>query len=168
MDADYFRTLLAYNYWACDRVLAQVAKLSHEDYTAARALDYGSIRATLVHNLSSEAGYLARWQGGAPDRSINEETVPTFHSLRERWASEQGKMNAFLENLTDEQVRGDIRVVSRAGEEFFNPLWTSMTQCINHSTQHRSEIALTITQLGHSPGDLDFIRYWQGERSGGS
>jgi uncharacterized damage-inducible protein DinB len=38
-------------------------------------------------------------------------------------------------------------------------MWALMTQAIIHKTQHRSEIAFMVTQLGYSPGDLDFSRY---------
>lgn len=164
MDADYFRTLFAYSYWAWDRVLNQVGKLSHAEYVAPRALDYGSLRATLLHGLSAEAGYLARWSGQPVDGPINEETVPTFEALRDRWVSQQQTMNTFLTKLTDGDVRREVRQVSaRTGREFVNPLWALMAQIVNHGTQHRSEVALTITQLGLSPGDLDLIAYLRGQ-----
>ena len=40
-----------------------------------------------------------------------------------------------------------------------------MTQAVTHHMQHRSEIALEVTQLGYSPGDLDVTRYFR-EREG--
>lgn len=126
----------------------------------ARSLDYGSIRATLVHLLRSEAGYLARWKGEQRDHSINEDNLPTLAALSERWSVEQTKMQAFLAQLTDMDLQREVRQVSpQSGREYVNPLWALMAQCINHGTQHRSEVALTITQLGHSPGDLDLIVY---------
>ncbi|MEA2640311.1 MAG: hypothetical protein QOF51_1705 [Chloroflexota bacterium] len=160
MDAAYFRTLFAYNQWARERILEQVGKLSFEDYTAPRVLDYGSIRATLVHNLAAEAGYIARLQGLPRDSSIDEANLPTLDALRSRWNAEQGKLDSFLAALTDADVSRETRVAStRPGGDFVHPLWAFLTQSINHSTQHRSEIALTITQLGLSPGDLDFMLY---------
>lgn len=157
---EYFRTMFRYSYWARDRVLDQVAKLSPADYTAPRALDSGSIRATLLHNLGSDAGYLARWTGVPVDQPSNAEALPTFEALRERWSTVQQKMTAFVDGLSDEDVRREIRQISgRTGQETVNPLWALLAQCVNHGTQHRSEVALIITQLGFSPGDLDLTLY---------
>ncbi len=165
MDAEYFRTLFGYHYWARDRVLDQVAKLTQDEYAAPRPLDYGSLRATLVHALSAEAGYLARWDEKPVDSPINEEAVPTAGALRDRWAAQEQKMNAFLKDLTDEGTRREIRQVSaRTGQESVNPIWALMAQIVNHGTQHRSEVALIITQLGYSPGDLDITRYLREKR----
>jgi uncharacterized damage-inducible protein DinB len=43
------------------------------------------------------------------------------------------------------------------GDEYTHPLSQMLMHIINHSTQTRSEAAVALTELGHSPGDLDFI-----------
>jgi len=54
-----------------------------------------------------------------------------------------------------------ITQLNRNNEETKTPLGMLMTQAVTHHMQHRSEIALQVSQLGHSPGDLDFSRYYR-------
>ncbi|MGH2491533.1 MAG: DinB family protein, partial [Candidatus Limnocylindria bacterium] len=39
------------------------------------------------------------------------------------------------------------------------PLWYFLVHMVTHSQQHRSESAQLLTQLGRSPGDVDFLDY---------
>jgi uncharacterized damage-inducible protein DinB len=160
MDADYFRLLFDYSYWARDRLMAAADGMSDEDYAKPNGFNYGSIRGILTHTLGSEAGYAARWRGETVDSPINQETLPTLSSLIERWAAEESKNRAFLSKLSDDDVQREIVSVRRSGEEVRRPLWLDLAQIVNHGTQHRSEAAEALTMVGRSPGDLDLSRYY--------
>jgi uncharacterized damage-inducible protein DinB len=154
----YYRWLFKYSYWARDRLLAQVAKLDYDGYIAPRALDYGSIRGTLVQ-LARDAIWFARWRG-IPDELIGEADLPTFEGLQRRWMLEEAQMRAFLTQLTDSALSEPVHYVSAlSGKRYAIPLWHLMSHVVSHGIQHRSEVALVITWLGLSPGDLDLIVY---------
>jgi uncharacterized damage-inducible protein DinB len=49
--------------------------------------------------------------------------------------------------------------VNNAGEPNAYPLWQLLTHQVTHAQQHRSEIAIALTEFGYSPGWLDFLIY---------
>lgn len=165
MDADYFRTLFDYSYWARDRILDALAGMSEDDYARPNGFNYGSIRGILTHCLDAEWSWRCRFDGDTFTGRITQEQVPTPEALAERWRLEEAKMRAYLEKLTDDQVRADLVMRRRSGEEVRNPLWWALAHVVNHGTQHRSEAAEALTMVGRSPGELDLFLFLR-DRSG--
>jgi uncharacterized damage-inducible protein DinB len=157
MSASYFRTLIGYNRWAWSKVLDQVAQLSQEEYES-KQFNFGSVRSTLTHISGVEAIYLARISGLPPAPRRTEEEFPTFASLRARWEQQFDEQAKFGATLSDDVLGQTFDYVGPAGpassrRDLF------LAQVINHSTQHRSETAMALTEFGHSPGDLDVFIY---------
>jgi uncharacterized damage-inducible protein DinB len=172
MDADFFRMLHGYNDWANVRVLDRAAEVDEAGYFAtAPGLSFGSLHGTLVHALVAEVVWLARWQGGRPPEALSDARrsdlvaageVTSFQQLRALWGEEQAKQQAFFESLTDAEVPKLLAYQTQYGEPFEQPLNELMAHFVNHGTQFRAEAAVRLTQLGHSPGDLDLIVYLRG------
>jgi uncharacterized damage-inducible protein DinB len=154
---DFFRTAFDYTFWCRDRILGAAKGLTEADYTSPCGLDYPSIRATLAHWLGSEIMLLNRWRGTSG--RLTEADVPTVAALREAWRLHERALRSHLASLTDADLEGRIEFTNRTGATVSEVLWQSMLQSVTHSTQHRSEIALALTQKGHSPGGLDFAIY---------
>lgn len=161
MNSEYIQTLFKYNQWANARILDTVAKITLEQFLEPGEYPHGSLRGILVHTLFAEWIWRRRWEGESPKMRFQPEDFPTFDSLRDRWQSEEEELMTFTTKITDERLNGPFRYTSTEGVAYENILWESMAHVVNHGTQHRSEAAFILTELGHSPGDLDMILYFR-------
>ncbi len=157
MNKQDVQLLYRYNQWANERILRAAARLSPEQFTAPASYPHRDLRATLTHTLFAEWIWRTRWQGESPKKRINADDFPTLAALTDRWLEEQEKLMAFVDSLTDEQLNSTFQYTTTEGTPRENILWQAMTHVVNHGTQHRSEVAATLTELGFSPGDIDMI-----------
>jgi uncharacterized damage-inducible protein DinB len=155
MHAQDIQLLYEYNCWANTRILGAAAHLSAEQFASAR-LGYCGLRDTLVHMFSSERRWRARWQGQPNTPALAAEHVPTLGVLREQWEAELPLMRAYLAAVGDDELAGAFSYQRPNGTVIASTRWHTMAHMINHATQHRAELGLLLTELGHSPGNLDF------------
>jgi len=73
------------------------------------------------------------------------------------WADARRDQQRFFAALGDEDVSHPLSYRDQYGNPFTQPLDQLMAHLVNHGTQFRAEAAVRLTQLGRSPGDLDFI-----------
>ena len=149
--------LYKYNQWANALILNAAAKVTREQFLAPASFPYGGLRGTLVHTLFAEWIWRQRWEGTSPTKRFKPEDFPTFDSLRTRWAEEEKALMSFVEGLADEKLESRFKYKSTDGEPHERILWQVMAHMVNHGTQHRTEATAMLTDLGHSPGDIDLI-----------
>jgi uncharacterized damage-inducible protein DinB len=148
------RLLLAYDRWATRRILNVVDDLGELDWARPEVAAPGGLRSALVHALGAHQRWRARWTGvreeDLPRLELEQVEPPSAADLRARWEAEWVALDAWLSSLGDD-----------GPERPWNgrPLWQTMVHLVNHGTQHRSEAAVILTGLDHSPGDLDLIDY---------
>jgi uncharacterized damage-inducible protein DinB len=97
--------------------------------------------------------------GTSPTVRLKPEEFPTFQSLRTRWAEEERQLMDFAKDVTDERLSSTFNYTNTAGKSLTKVLWQAMAHLVNHGTQHRSEAAAILTDLGRSPGDIDLIYF---------
>jgi uncharacterized damage-inducible protein DinB len=98
-------------------------------------------------------------QDGSTPPSLDPHAFPTSATLYQHWLVIDQAAQAFLAGL-DEAALAMIRAyINSQGEPNRYPIWQMLYHQANHAMQHRSEIALLLTQLGHSPGWLDVLYY---------
>lgn len=159
MNKEYIQTLFRYNQWAKQKILDAAAALSHDEYMAQGSYPHRNLHAVFTHMLFAEWLWRRRWEGVSPTKWIKPEEFPTFEALRTRWQAEDVELMKFVETVTDERLTSPFQYTSTVGDPYKDILWESMAHVVNHGTQHRSEAAVILTELGHSPGDLDLILF---------
>lgn len=155
--------LYEYNYWAHDRIMRQVARLTPAQFAADAGYSWGGVGGTLAHVLGTEVVWRARWQG-ATANTLTQPELATPDALAAAWAENVAAMWAYLAALAAADLDRDFAYV-RQGRTYVHPLWTQLLHVVNHGTQHRSEVAVLLTNGGHSPGDIDFSQFMR-ERGG--
>ncbi len=150
--------LFDYNYWATRLILRAADGLSPEQFTAPARLSFSSLRGTLVHILSTERIWRQRCQEGvSPSTTLQEAGYPDLASLRLDMEMEERDMRSYLASLSDDDLQRTIRYTNTRGFPYENVLWQILAHVVNHGTQFRSEAGVGLTELGHSPGDVDLL-----------
>jgi uncharacterized damage-inducible protein DinB len=160
MNVSDLLTMYEYNYWANRKILRAAADLTPEQFVAPQDLSWGSIRDVLVHIMGAEWVWRMRCQEHrSPSAMLDPAQFPTLDALTSRWNEEEAAMRAYLESLNETALAQPLAYVSTGGRPFSSTLWHILLHVVNHGTQHRAEVAHLLTQLGHSPGDIDMILF---------
>ena len=158
MTPEHYQTLYEYNRWANLRVLEFVSELSEQALTEAR-FSYPSIQAILAHMVGAETSWFARCRGESGLQPPDAGALSTLAAIKTRWDEVYEEERAYLGGLTESDLNRTLTYRNSRGQEFTDPVGLLLVHVANHATQHRSEVALNLTALGHSPGNLDVIVY---------
>lgn len=153
---DTLATLFGHNLWANLCLLERCAELSSEQMDATLPGTFGSIRDTLEHIVTSERSYFSRISTGRPIyRSEDAPPLTIAEMVESVHASGSGLVARAPSVQADEMVQVDWEDTPREV-----PKTIILTQAINHATEHRAQIMVTMTYLGIQPPDLDGWTYF--------
>ena len=163
MNQNEIQTLIQFTFWANDRILAQCAKLSNDEFCRPVTPDpgWGSLRGILVHTLDTEFGWRANLQSLPADIILEATDFPDVASLKSRWDEEQAAWLKYLDSLTEEMINAGYGDTPKDSPK----VWQIIMHVVAHSIQHRSEAAAFLTGLGHSPGELDLSQFLRQQAS---
>ena len=162
MTAKDIQTLFEFNYWAKDRILGVVEKLTPEQFTKDLGSSLGGIHGTLAHMLGAEDIWLKRWKGAPITGFLKPADVPTFTDLQNRWKMVATDVLGFCYTLkSDDDVRKIIVYNDIKGNEYRQPLYQLMQHLVNHSSYHRGQVVTMLRQLGFQPISTDMIGFFR-------
>jgi uncharacterized damage-inducible protein DinB len=140
------------------RLMDACRQLSPEQLGATATGTFGSIGATLVHIANAQAGYAARLMDMERPERLPEDPFPGFDALAERFARADAQLEEAATRAAqdrDVQVTGDDPPGT-----WRMPVSLFLLQAVNHGTEHRSQVATILTQLGIEPPNMDGWTYF--------
>jgi uncharacterized damage-inducible protein DinB len=139
------------------RLVEACRGLSPEQLGTTATGTYGSIGATLVHIANAQEGYAARLLDTERPEMLPQEPFPGFEALAERFAHGDAQLEEAAQASQDRKVKvtGDDPPGT-----WWMPVSLYLLQAVNHGTEHRSQVATILTQLGIEPPEMDGWTYF--------
>jgi uncharacterized damage-inducible protein DinB len=135
------------------RLLEACRPLTPEQLAATATGTYGSIGATLVHIANAQMAYSARFLGLDRMDPLQEDPFPGFDAVAERFDLGDARLEEAASKADQDhevQVTGDDPPGT-----WRMPAGLLFVQAVNHGTEHRSQIATILTNLGVQPPEID-------------
>lgn len=163
MNADYFRKLFDYNFWAHRRVWDCAMQLNDEQFTRHSDYSIGSVHQQIAHTIGAEWLWLQRLKGVSPEAVPGAEAYPTREMMRAAWDQVEVDWRDYLNELTDADLNTTKTYISvTLKEQRQNELWLILAHVVNHSTDHRAQTLAQIYQVGGATIAQDLIFYsWE-------
>ena len=165
MNFQDLRLLLDYHYWARDRLLNAVERLTPDQLTRDMGSSFRSIRDTLTHIYFAEWAWHLRWVGRSPTAPLPPDMFPDVAALRKEWSDHELKMRALLDGLGEDGIHRVITYNLISGQPGASIFWHMLQHVINHASYHRGQVTTMLRQLGvDPPKSMDLIAFYR-ERS---
>jgi uncharacterized damage-inducible protein DinB len=145
--------LFEHNNWANLQIIQACSVLRDDQLDAEpQSATIGSIRATLLHLVSAQRGYLALLT--LPVEARRKVSL-TFNELQES-ARSSGEG---LLSLARDEISAPLTARLQTTDGFYVEPWVVMVQVINHATEHREQIKSMLSALGVTPPEIDGWSY---------
>ena len=166
MNLKDLQVLLAYHYWARDRLLDATEALSPEQFTKDLGSSFKSVRDTLAHIYFAEWIWYMRWTGTSPTAALPADLFPNLGTLRRAWNEHENKVRALVDGLGEERLSRVVDYKLLNGTPGSSMLWHMVQHVVNHASYHRGQVTTMLRQLGAAPPkSMDLITFHR-ERGG--
>ena len=154
--AAQLRSLVDYNRWANERIIAASNDMSDEQF-AGKDADGLSLRGVLGHAVGTQLWWLGNWTGVQPTAFER-----SREGLRRAYSDAHDGLDALLASTDDGGWERIVEFEFQPGSPLRLPMWQTLAQVMMHGIQHRAEAAVLLTRAGHSPGNMDYILWLLG------
>ena len=158
MNKKDLQLFFAYDAWADGLLFESAAALSDEQYRKDYGTSFGSLHGTLVHILSANCIWSARWNKKTP-LPIKPEDVSVLEMVKKQWDMYRLDVDNFLRTINEEKLQLPFPYADFKGAVHGQALWQQLLHKVNHSSYHRGQAAAILRMTGVKPAGTDFIHY---------
>ena len=156
------RALVDYHYWARDRLLDAVDRLTPEQLTKDLGNSFPSVRDTLVHLVFAEQVWCARWAGAAPPPKPDAGAFADAAAIRKAWREREAQLRGLLDSTGEAGLGRVIAYRMMDGTSSAQPFWQMLQHVVNHGSYHRGQVTTMLRQMGAAPAQsLDLIAFYR-------
>jgi uncharacterized damage-inducible protein DinB len=161
--AHHFFAMAANNAWANHRLLDACARLTQEDFEAARTSFFPSIKATLNHIVTVDWYYVDALERALRSHPPNkqpsrffqpEEPFTTCAALSAEQHAVDQRLLVACESLTDAQMRDSVSIMRSTGVEI-ESISRLLAHLFQHQIHHRGQVHAMLAGTPVAPPQLD-------------
>jgi uncharacterized damage-inducible protein DinB len=157
---DVIRRLHQHRSWVNHKLLDTAGSLSDEALRRPLAIGQGSLWKSLTHLYAAEYVWLAALQGEKsaltpgdvpgklPGNQEGEGAARSLAELKGRWGELEARWNAYLQQLTAEQLKHDVVKVSSAGVQISTRRLDVLLHVCTHAHYTTAQVVNMLRQLG--------------------
>jgi uncharacterized damage-inducible protein DinB len=160
VSAQLLQEHLLYTAWASQRLVHAIETIPSDHLTHDFQTSDHSILGTLVHTFAADRIWLGRVKGERITSFLSDGDY-NLHVLQIDWPLLYGKWNEWAASLTDQSVTAPIGYTDIKGNPYTSTPWEIVLHLVNHGTHHRGQVSGFLRSLGHTPPQLDLIRYYR-------
>ncbi len=154
---EQYTVLFDYHWHTTKQLLDLAAKLDENDFHFKPEDDSGSIHEKLLHILRADNAWRQSLIAGSQQKPLSRKAFADIDSLRAGFENEASAWREMFDSWTEAELEESVNLTRSDGTEYSFVLWRVLQHLVLHGMQHHAEIAQMLTNLGQSPGNLDFI-----------
>ena len=160
MIADTIRELFNYQTQEDRRLWDEaIMPLAEPAFKVDTGYSWGSLQCECVHVVDVMHHSFERVQGLKVTSAAVTIDDPTRAQIRAVWDKVEGRWQAYMAELDDQQFTREIDIVYR-DTAMTTPVWQTIFHFFNHNTLHRAEMRQMVALLGAcADGDRGFLDY---------
>jgi len=162
MTYDVLQTLVAYHYWARERLFAAGDTLSDEQLRRPLGNSFSSVFDTMVHLCGADWIWRSRWEGESPMALPKPELYDDLSKVLAAWLDEEQRIRAIVDRLGPDGILRPVEYTGWDGRRQAQPFWQMLQHVVNHGSYHRGQVTTMLRQLNAPPAkSMDLIAFYR-------